>query len=123
MDRLSLIPEGWFENDGCTFWFDNWFGTITTQCCDVHDEAYSTGTTVLEFFKANYDLVVCGMHLGVPVWSILAGIGVCTIGCIPFFFGNKKPKPTLEVVVVFDQTQGNNSLRNGTGSTETSGPR
>lgn len=87
---MALVPEGWFENDGCTFWFDNWFGVVTTQCCNVHDEAFNTGYTLLEFLQANFDLLICGINLGTPVWGILAFCGVCTGGVVPFFFGNKK---------------------------------
>lgn len=114
---MKLIPEGWFENDGCTLWFDNWFGVRTTQCCDVHDQAFNHGHTLVQFFQANFDLMVCGFQIGVPGWAILAFCGATLGGAVPFFTGNKAKD--VKVVTVYDPTQGNNSLRDGTGPGET----
>ena len=80
-----------FENDGCTFWFDQWFGVNLRACCDVHDEAFATGHTLQEFLQANWELFLCGWSSGAPVWALLALIGVCSpVGAYLFFFGSKR---------------------------------
>jgi len=116
---MSLIPEGMFENDGCTFWFDNWFGLQMSKCCDVHDNAYAVGHGVFDFFHANFNLMICGFQMNAPGWSILAFCGVSIGGAIPFFFGHKKD---VKVITVYDPAQGNNSLRDGAGSPEAGSP-
>ncbi len=119
---MALIPKGAWENDGCTMWFNEWLGHNVRLCCDIHDQEYSVGTSVLEFLKANYDLLVCGIHQGTLSWSLITFIGVSTLGAIPFFFGNKKPKPGLTVVTVYDTTQRDHSVRDGEGPGKVSSP-
>lgn len=81
------------ENDGCTFWFDQWFGTDVRYCCDAHDLAFAVGTSPQEFLQANLELLRCGLGAGVPLWAALAFIGVMSpVGAFLFFFGKKSPK-------------------------------
>lgn len=87
-----IIPKGAFENDGCTFWFDQWFDKPVRQCCDAHDQAFSVGTTVVEFIQANIAIIQCGFQQGASDWAILTGIGVFILGFPLFFLGNKTKK-------------------------------
>jgi ABC-type iron transport system FetAB permease component len=80
-----------FENDGCTMFFNGWGGLSWQTCCDVHDEAFATGTSVQEFLIANYELWRC-----IAVQDIFAAtiavVGVMTGGAAFFFFGRKRKR-------------------------------
>lgn len=79
------------ENDGCTFWFDQWFGVDVRHCCDIHDQAFAVGRSPVEFLRANLELLRCGLEAGVPVWAFPAFLGVMSpVGAYLFFFGKKK---------------------------------
>lgn len=79
------------ENDGCTFWFDQWRGIDLRGCCDVHDNAFAVGTSPAEFLAANIDLLSCAIHLGAWDWGVLAFLGVMSpVGAYLFFFGKKR---------------------------------
>lgn len=75
-----------FENDGCTLFPD---GTWRS-CCDVHDQAFATGTTVQQFLSANEALFGCVWQHD-PVAAVIMFVGVMTLG-IPFFFLGRKKK-------------------------------
>lgn len=76
-------------NDGCTLWFDTWLGHNIRPCCDAHDVAYGTGTTVQQFLGANVNLFECVWNQGAHVDAALMFAGVMTGGAVFFFFGAK----------------------------------
>lgn len=78
------------ENDGCTFWFDTWRGISLRHCCDAHDTAFATTSSLRDFTRANLDLFACGLNAGVPLWSLLALIGVFSPIAIWLYFRGKK---------------------------------
>jgi len=79
-----------FENDGCTFWPDQWRGVSLSDCCAVHDEAFAYGRSFAEFLQANVGLFQCGVAHGAWEWAALAFAGVMTLGAPMFFLGRKK---------------------------------
>lgn len=73
--------------DGCTLWFDGWFGTSWRACCDVHDWAYSASMPELPTadprLAADVDLFACVAQSGAwlaPVVAVLMFIGVRSVG-------------------------------------------
>ena len=78
-------------NDGCTMWFDVWRGISLRHCCDVHDQAYASSTSLLVWVRSNLELVQCGIAAGAWDWALLAGIGVSSpIALILFIRGKKQ---------------------------------
>lgn len=88
--RVGLIPP--IDDNGCTGWFNGWFGRDWTACCIAHDEAFATGTTFAEFVTANLDLGACVLQRGAPFAAILMVAACSTIGAVFFFLGTKRPK-------------------------------
>lgn len=83
------IPEGWFTDDGCTGFFEGWLGKDWAHCCNVHDQAFATGTTAEEFRAANAALYEC-VSAQDPLAALLMFAGAMTLGAVFFFFGFKK---------------------------------
>lgn len=76
-----------FEDDGCTFWPD----VTWRACCDAHDEAFATGTTLGEFLEANWNLFTCVVPFD-PIAATIMFLAVMTGGALFFFFGRKREK-------------------------------
>jgi hypothetical protein len=73
-----------FENDGCTLFPDGLFGVSWRTCCDVHDAAFQSGTTVGEFLRANWELFKCVSQYNPVIAAVMFG-GVMTGGALFYF--------------------------------------
>jgi hypothetical protein len=74
-----------FEDDGCTFWLDRTW----RACCDIHDAAFASGTTLQQFWDANVALLECVAPFD-PIAAALMFVGCMTGGALFFFFGRKR---------------------------------
>ena len=74
-----------FENDGCTFWPDRTW----RLCCDIHDQAFATGTTPEQFWDANVALFKCVARFD-PIAATIMFLACMTGGALFFFFGRKR---------------------------------
>lgn len=63
--------------DGCTLWFDGWFGVSWRHCCDVHDFAYEAGADKI---TADLDLALCVAQTGQGGMALIMLAGVSTLG-------------------------------------------
>ncbi|MET3925540.1 hypothetical protein [Devosia sp. 2618] len=80
-----------FEDDGCTGFINGWGGLDWRVCCDAHDFAFHTGTTLNDFVVANLELWHCVATQDIFAATLMF-IGVMTGGALFFFFGRKKGK-------------------------------
>jgi len=64
-----------FLNDGCTG-FINGIGKADWRgCCDAHDPAFLNGQTVVDFVKANVELLTCVSNEGFETGFEIAASG------------------------------------------------
>ena len=82
-----MLPD--LTDDGCTGFLNGWGGLDWRSCCDTHDWAFHTGTSLPDFLSANFDLWRCVAERDIFAASIIT-IGVMTGGAVFFIFGRKK---------------------------------
>jgi hypothetical protein len=81
-----------FEDDGCSFFPDQWAGQSLRACCQIHDDAFATGITLEQFWRANTGLLQCVWQIS-PFVAVLMFIGVCSpVALAMFLLGRKRTK-------------------------------
>lgn len=64
-----------FNNDGCSFWFNQWRNVDMRPCCAIHDVAFGAANDLAGRIAANDGLFSCAVHAGAWDWGVLAFIG------------------------------------------------
>ena len=72
-------------SDGCTLFFQNWFGVDLTPCCYAHDLAWflNPGNWAV-WVSSNLELGACFVGVGAPELAAPAIAAVFSIGALLF---------------------------------------
>ena len=79
-----------FKTDQCTFWFDSFFKSDWSHCCEKHDLYYWIGGSEDNRRDVDYNLYKCVQEKSNSLNSLLMFIGIQIGKISPWKFKNKK---------------------------------